>query len=74
MTSAVCAEFSCTPAEAAAQDLTLCRRIMRLRRYAEAWQQIESGTPQKDLPNTPAMNKVLEAKIAIAKEERSGGR
>lgn len=53
--------------------MALCKRIMSLRRFFDAWRMIEDGTKQEDLPNTEAVRKVLEVKITRAKEGRVGG-
>jgi hypothetical protein len=42
---------------------------MSLRRFAEAWQEVESGTPQEKLTKSPAMERVLLVQIKRAKGE-----
>jgi len=63
----VCQEFGCTPSEADRQDVTRCRRIMRLRRFSEAWQQIEDGVKQDDLTKGPMLETALKVNLMRVK-------
>jgi hypothetical protein len=49
------------------QDAQQCQRIMALRRFRDAVGEIERGTKQEDLPDTPAMKKALECMIIVVK-------
>ena len=42
---------------------------MELRRFAESWQEIESGVSQEDLTKGPMLAKVLEVQIKRVKGE-----
>lgn len=49
------------------QDAQQCQRIMALRRFRDAVGEIERGTKQEDLSDTPAMRKALECMILVSK-------
>ena len=47
--------------------MTRCRRIMRLRRFSEAWQQIEDGVKQDDLTKGPMLETALKVNLMRVK-------
>lgn len=53
MTALICEYFNCTPDVAARQDVAECKRIMRLRSYAETKRALDAAT--KDNPAHPAV-------------------
>jgi len=65
----VCLEFGCTPTEADQQDVWRVNRIMSLRRFAEAWAQVEGGVPQNELRKTEGLETLLLVKMKRAKGE-----
>ena len=76
MTSLICREFGCLPEEADRQPVARCFKIMRLRRYQEARELVESATGDTKLPDSPMIENVVMAQFAIqkqAREEALGG-
>ena len=64
MTSAICEEFGCTPEEAERQDVALCKRIMALRRYRDAWSEVNvRKLPQDQLTKGPWLEKVIDVQV-----------
>jgi hypothetical protein len=54
------------PDEADRQEVPRVKRIMALRRFRDAVRDIESGTEQKDLPDTPMMRLALECMLILS--------
>ena len=72
----VCREFNCLPDEADRQDAARCLKIIRLRRYEEAREMVANATSDTKLPDSPMIERVVEAQFAIqkqAREEAMGG-
>lgn len=69
MTSVICEEFNLAPDVADRQDIALCKRIMVLRRYRDAWVEVEAGVEQAKLTPGPGLEHVLDVHVARAKGE-----
>lgn len=70
--SRICEEFSCTPAEALAQPMSLVLDILDLRQYARAWEQIQAATDDSQL--TPGARALVAPVLAELEAERAAAR
>ena len=67
--SVICEEFGpgILPSQIDEEDVSLCQRIMELRRYRDSWAEVNSGVEQSKLTKGPMLEKVLEVQFARVK-------